>query len=52
MSRKAEIPKILTNQYLSDANMHGADTKKKLQTAPSIEDDVMRATEDVSVPDL
>ena len=27
MSRKAEIPKNLTNQYLRSANMHGANKK-------------------------
>ena len=31
--------------------MQGAN-KKNLPAAPSIKDDVMRATEDVSVPDL
>ena len=51
MSRKAKIPKFFTHQYLSDANIHGANTRN-LPTAPSIEDDVMRATEDVSVPNV
>ena len=51
MSRKAEIPKFFTHQYLRSANMHGAN-KKNLPTAPSIEHSVMSATEDVSVPIL
>ena len=30
MSRKAEIPKFFTHQYLSDANMHGAYTSMSM----------------------
>ena len=30
MSRKAEIPKFFTHQYVSDANMHGADTSMSM----------------------